>query len=124
MSNNNRSPLFSLPKGGAKLLFLGAAAITELAIYIAILKTYFIIGYVALYVLAGVLAVLVFLFSGGGIKTIPSENDLRDDWSADKKKRFIAFLRRGKKINKVLTTILIPLIFILGFDIVKVLFFS
>ena len=124
--NRNSRPggIFSGGKIYHKLLLLAAVSIIETGIYAAVVKLEYMPGYIAIYILTAVLAVLTFLFSGAGRRDIPTRSELRDDWSDEKKDSFIKMLTRWKRISSVLSIFLLPLLFIVGFDFVKVAFFS
>lgn len=129
MSDNRNSSSRSgksLPSGKLyhKLVLLAVCAVIETGIYAAVIKLEFTAGYIAIYVFTAALAVLTFLFSGAGMSEIPTESELRDSWSSEKKRKFINALTKGKRISSYLMIALLPLLFIVGFDFVKVVFFS
>ncbi len=121
-TKNDRSGAV-LPSGTCKIGILSASAVAEIALYLISIKLEIALLYVLLYVFTALLAVSAFALSGAGAKEIPKKSDLRDDLDDKFKDRLIAFLTKGREISKILMLILLPLLFILGFDIVKVMFF-
>lgn len=122
MSDNKRKGLS--PEGIRKIAMIAATAIIEVAAYTAIINTEFYSGYVAMYIIAGLLFVGIFISSGAGLFKNPKKEDLRASWSDKKKEKFLAFLIKGKTVSYYLKIILLPLLFIIGYDIVKLVFFS
>ena len=97
--------------------------VLELFLYMLSLKLESISLYVSLYIVCALLVIIAFALSGGGLKKIPEKRELNDSLDDEAKEKLIAFLVRGKKINNYLMLAILPLVFILGFDIIKVMFF-
>lgn len=75
------------------------------------------------YISATTVLASVFIFMNRGISNdVPTKEQLRDDWSDEKKEEFIKDLIQSRKKAKKLLLILIPLIFTLLFDTVYLFF--
>lgn len=114
-----------LPSGASKskILLLFLFTLVEITLYTFSLSIESDLLYVSLYVICALLFVMTFALSGAGTKRIPTKNELRSDWSDKQKDAYIGFLTKGRRISKVLMLALLPLVFILGYDILKLVFF-
>ena len=112
-----------LPSGAYKFAIFSLFMVLELFLYMLSLKLESISLYVSLYIICALLVIIAFALSGGGLKKIPEKRELNDSLDDEAKEKLIAFLVRGKKINNYLMLAILPLVFILGFDIIKVMFF-
>lgn len=122
MKNNNlpEKPGKKLSANAAKtiislLLCFGAAFL----IYVLILKYEFALGYHLLYIVTGVLCCVVVVLNGGFSKSVPSPEQLRDDWDDEKKQKFISRIEKGKAIAKKLMIVLVPLLAVIMIDIIS-----
>ena len=112
------------PALAKKLMFTALWFVVVLAAYIFILKYESMTGYILLYVLTAVLLVACIVLNGGFNKDIPTPDDLRDSWSAEKKERFIKALVKGKELAGRLMYLLLPMLITVMIDLVYLFWIS
>ncbi len=116
---------FKINKQLAKKLCITCISfIAVFAYYILMLKTQNIIGVGILYTLTGVTLIATVVFNGGFNKDIPTPEQLRDSWSAEKKERFIKMLVKGKAIAKNMMFVLFPLLVVVMIDLAYLYWFN
>lgn len=115
LTNNIKKGL--TPQQAKKIISLALAFILVVGVYILIIKYESLVGTAILYVLTTVLLIVCLICNGGFNKDIPTPDMLRDDWSAEKKEKFIRRLKKGKQIAKSLMIWLLPLLCVVMFDI-------
>lgn len=80
---------------------------------------------VCAYVLATTVLGVVYIILNKGISNdIPTKEMLRDDWSDEKKEKYIEELTKGKKKARKLLFFIAPLVFTLLIDMLMLLFFA
>lgn len=115
LTNNIKKGL--TPQQAKKIISLALAFILVVGVYILIIKYESLVGTAILYALTTVLLMVCLICNGGFNKDIPTPDMLRDDWSAEKKEKFIRRLKKGKQIAKSLMIWLLPLLCVVMFDI-------
>ena len=106
------------PELAKKLVKIAAWFIAVMVIYILIIKYQSFVGTVLLYLVTGVLFIVCIVLNGGLNKDIPTPEMLRDDWSPEKKERFISNIVKGKNMAKELMYVLLPMLVAVMIDLV------
>ncbi len=101
--------------------------IYQLMLHLAVWLNEPMIQEITLIVYSGVLTILlvIFIIMNKGIsKDIPTKEVLRDDWSDEKKEKFIESYVTGKQKARKLLLIIIPLILTLLIDMIYLFYFN
>jgi hypothetical protein len=103
-----------------KLMGTAVGFLLVFTLYYTIIKQEWKIAYSLFYVATGLLFCVVFFLNGGFSKNLPTADQLRDDWSQEKKAAFLNRLAKNREIAQKLFYLLIPMILCLFIDIVWV----
>ena len=73
----------------------------------------------ALYIIAALLFVVYFYLSYAMAKELPTKNDLNPRWDEARRERFAEKIRKNKERSKKLVYFLVPLLAVIGLDILR-----